>query len=241
MVGTMTEDYVKVVWKAHEWSGEGLTTNELAATLGVAASSVSGNLKKLARDGFLDYEAYGRATLTPKGRTLALQVVRRHRLLETWLVEQHGYSWDEVHDEAEVLEHSVSERLLASIDEQLGFPERDPHGDPIPRADGTLVSTTGVRLHDVEIGVDAVAVRVSDHDADLLRYLGSLSIAVGTRLRVEARHDFAGSLSVVVGAGAGAGVGAGSAGGGSPAAAGRLESAAELAHLAANAIWVSRA
>lgn len=219
--GTMTEDYVKVIWKADEWSTEGLTTNDLAATLGVAASSVSGNLKKLARDGFIAYEPYGRASLTEQGRALAVSVVRRHRIIETYLVEHHGYSWSEVHDEAEVLEHAVSDRLLGLIEEELGFPDHDPHGDPIPRADGTVVRVEGRRLGELAAGSCAVVVRVSDHDPRLLRYLDTLSIGVGTPLRVVERHDFAGSLAVT-----------------------RLDGSetpaakSELAIVAANAIWV---
>lgn len=222
--GTMTEDYVKVIWKAHEWSGEGLTTNDLAATLGVAASSVSGNLKKLARDGYIDYEPYGRATLTASGRGVALQVVRRHRLIETYLVEHFGYGWDEVHDEAEVLEHAVSDRLLARIDEELGFPDHDPHGDPIPRADGTLSQMVGQRLHELPAGESGDVVRVSDHDPALLRYLDTLSISVGSRLRVDERHDFAGSVSIQL-----------------LDADGRVAETTELATVAANAIWVAPA
>ncbi|ROQ39556.1 DtxR family iron (metal) dependent repressor [Frondihabitans sp. PhB188] len=216
-LGTMTEDYVKVIFKSHEWSNEGLTTNDLAAVLGVAPSSVSGNLKKLAREGFLDYEPYGRATLTRSGRQLAVQVVRRHRLIETYLVEHFGYGWDEVHDEAEVLEHAISDRLLAKIDAELGFPDHDPHGDPIPAADGTVTHPEGIRLQELPDGSEGTVVRVSDHDPALLRYLDTLAVAVGTRVRVVERHDFAGSLAVAVGDG----------------------NAVELANVAAGAIWVA--
>lgn len=194
--GTMTEDYVKLLWKTHEWTGEGPTTNEIAAALGVAASSVSGNLKKLARDGLIDYEPYGRASLSTAGRELAQKMVRRHRLIETLLVERYAYSWDEVHDEAEVLEHAVSDRLLDLIDAELGFPDHDPHGDPIPREGVDSTAPPRQRLPDLAAGVTARVTRVSDHDSDLLRYLGTLSIRVGTRIRLEGRHDFAGSLTV---------------------------------------------
>lgn len=230
-IGTMTEDYVKVIWKAHEWSGEGLTTNELAATLGVAASSVSGNLKKLARDGYLDYEPYGRATLTASGRDIAVQVVRRHRLLETYLVEHFGYAWDEVHDEAEVLEHAVSDRLLALIDEELGFPDHDPHGDAIPRADGTITHPVGQRLHELPAGSGGVVVRVSDHDPALLRFLSGLRVTVGSRVLVDEVHDFAGSLRLRL-LGDGGRDDGGDEGD-------DVVGAFELATVAANAIWVT--
>ena len=194
---TMTEDYLKVIWKAQEWSEKSITTNEIAATLGVAASSVSGNLKKLARDGFIDYEPYGRIDLSETGRALALTMVRRHRLIETYLVEQMGYSWDEVHDEAEVLEHAISDRLLNRWDEVLGHPARDPHGDPIPRQDGTMVRPPAALLQDFADGQCGVIVRVSDDDPELLRYLDTLHLAVGVHVRVEAHRAYAGTISVV--------------------------------------------
>jgi len=215
---SVTEDYLKVIWKSGEWSNEGISTNEIAQALGLSASSVSGNLGKLARDGYIHHEPYGRIALTAKGTAIAVQMVRRHRLIETYLVEHHGYGWDEVHDEAEILEHAVSDRLLRLIDEELGFPTQDPHGDPIPREDGSIVALEGRRLHEFAAGSDVVIVRVSDHDPALLRYLESLGFAVGTRLRVDAVHDFAGSLTVISDAGS-----------------------RELATLAANAIWVAAA
>ncbi len=220
----MTEDYLKVIWKASEWSDDGITTNEIAATLGVAASSVSGNLGKLAREGYLDYEPYGRIRLSGRGRQVAVKMVRRHRIIETYLVEHHGYRWDEVHDEAEVLEHAISDRLVELWDNELGNPTQDPHGDPIPRADGTIVRPNGRRLHELAAGDEGVVVRVSDHDAALLRYLGALGISVGAHVGVEAKRDYAGTVSITRL---------------SPAEdAGR---AVELATVAANAIWVTAA
>lgn len=218
----MTEDYLKVIWKSHEWSDAGTTTNEIAALLGVTASSVSGNLNKLARDGYLDYEPYGPIRLSAKGRDVAVRMVRRHRIIETYLVEHHGYGWDEVHEEAEVLEHAVSDRLLDLLDEELGNPLADPHGDPIPRKDGTVVQAVGRRLH--ELGMDDVAtvVRVSDHDAELLRYLASVGISVGSRLRIDAKRDFAGSMTLA-----------------RLSETGEADQIVELATLAANAIWVT--
>jgi DtxR family transcriptional regulator, Mn-dependent transcriptional regulator len=219
----MTQDYLKVIWKAHEWSDQGITTNEIAAALGVAASSVSGNLSKLSRDGYLDYVPYGPIRLSPLGEAVAVQMVRRHRIIETYLVEHHGYGWDEVHDEAEILEHALSDRLLDLLDEELGSPLQDPHGDPIPRKDGTVVKPEGIRLHELSARDTATVIRVSDHDAELLRYLAGLGVVVGTRLRVDAKRDFAGTMTLV-----------------------RLsanresDQSIELATLAANAVWVAR-
>lgn len=197
----MAEDYLKVIWKADEWAvdGEpgGITTNEIAATLGVGASTVSGNLRKLERDGYIDYEPYRRIALSERGRQIAVGMVRRHRLIETYLVERLGYSWDEVHDEAEVLEHAVSDRLLDRFDDELGHPTADPHGDPIPARDGTVVRPVAHRLGEFTAGECGFVVRVSDDEPELLRYLASLDLKVGAHVRVEARRDYAGSLSVV--------------------------------------------
>jgi DtxR family Mn-dependent transcriptional regulator len=221
-LSTMTEDYLKIIWKAYEWSDHGITTNEIAATLAVSASSVSGNLAKLAREGYLDYKPYGPIRLSERGRLLALQMVRRHRIIETYLVEHHGYRWDEVHDEAEVLEHAVSDRLLELWDWELGSPTEDPHGDPIPRQDGTIERPNGRRLHELEDGEQATVLRVSDHAAALLRYLDTLGIAVGTRLRLDEKRAYAGTVCLT-----------------RVSAAGESEQSMDLALVAANAIWVS--
>jgi DtxR family Mn-dependent transcriptional regulator len=193
----MTEDYLKVIWTAREWPGRGITTNEIAAELGVVASSVSGNLRKLAREGYLDYEPYGPILLSARGEAVAIQIVRRHRIIETYLVGLCGYGWDEVHAEAEILEHAISDRLLNLWDDALGNPLRDPHGDQIPRRDGTVAKVDGRRLHQLTTGETAAVLRVSDHDAELLRYLADFGVVVGTHWQVTAKHDFAGSMTVV--------------------------------------------
>lgn len=203
MPSTVTEDYLKVIWKAEEWPGSdgtpgSITTNELAATLGVGASTVSGTLRKLARDGYLEYKPYRPVTLTPLGREVAVRTVRRHRLVETYLVERLGYGWDEVHDEAEVLEHAVSDRLLARFDDELGHPTADPHGDPIPAADGTVVRPTGTRLRDVAEGRCGTVVRVADDEPELLRYLGQLGLRIGAHVLVGTRREYADSLQLEV-------------------------------------------
>src|SRR5690606_29262904 len=140
------EDYVKVIYSHTEWQPEPITPGALAARLGLAASSVTEMVKKLAAQGLVQHQPYGAIELTVAGRELALRMVRRHRLVETWLVQAMGYAWDEVHDEAEVLEHAVSDRLLAAIDAALGHPSRDPHGDPIPSASGVVKIPDAVLL-----------------------------------------------------------------------------------------------
>jgi DtxR family Mn-dependent transcriptional regulator len=157
----------------------------LAAKLGLAASSVTEMVKKLVVHGLVDHEPYGAVTLTPEGTTLALRMVRRHRIIETWLVSTFGYNWDEVHDEAEVLEHALSDRLLDAIDEQLGHPVRDPHGDPIPNAYGHLVRPAAVLLRDAPIGSVGHVVRISDRDPALLRHLAAEGIGLDTEIVVD--------------------------------------------------------
>lgn len=190
------EDYLTIVWKAQEWPGDHATTTGIAATLGVTASTVSANLKKLARDGLLEYEPYGTPTLTEEGRSLAVPVIRRHRLIETYLTERLGLTWDEVHDEADLLEHAVSDRLLARIDQALGYPTRDPHGDAIPAADGTVTRTEAISLLELAPGAAGLLVRVSDREPDILRHLHDLGITLDSRLTVVKATDATGSMQV---------------------------------------------
>ena len=195
---TVAQDYLKVIWTAQEWSLEKVSTKMLAERIGVSASTASESIRKLADQGLVNHEKYGAVTLTEAGRRAALAMVRRHRLMETFLVRELGYSWDEVHDEAEVLEHAVSDRMLARIDAKLGHPTRDPHGDPIPAADGQVPTPDARQLsvcHDGEAGTVA---RISDADPEMLRYFDSVGISLDSRLRVLARRDFAGMISVAV-------------------------------------------
>jgi DtxR family Mn-dependent transcriptional regulator len=137
-------------------------------------------VKKLVAQGLVEHAPYGAIGLTASGRREALRMVRRHRLVETWLVQQFGYGWDEVHDEAEVLEHTLSDRLLDAIDQQLGRPTRDPHGDPIPAADLTVPEFRGIRAADLAAGARARVVRISDRDPDVLRSLAANGIGLDT-------------------------------------------------------------
>ena len=179
---TAIEDYVKVIYGHTEWQPEPISTSALAARLGLAASSVTEMVKKLVSQGLVEHEKYGSVTLTASGRTLALRMVRRHRLIETWLVQSFGYRWDEVHVEAEVLEHALSDRLLDAIDAQLGHPVRDPHGDPIPTASGVVVQPEAVLLQNAPSGHVGRVVRVSDRDPEVLRWLDSHDVTLDTEV-----------------------------------------------------------
>ena len=190
------QDYLKVIWTASEWSAQPISSKVLADRLGLAASTVSESVRKLAEQGLIDHVRYGAITLTDAGTAAAVAIVRRHRLIETFLVRELDYGWDEVHDEAEVLEHAVSDLMIGRIDAKLGFPSRDPHGDPIPCPDGTLPLISGQRLVELAAGMGGTITRISDEQPDLLRYFDALGIAPDIELTVLARRDFAGTISV---------------------------------------------
>ncbi len=194
------EDYVKVIYSHTEWQAEPISSSVLAARLGLAASSVTEMVGKLRAAGLVDRVPYGPITLTAEGRRLALRMLRRHRLIETWLAQDFGYDWDQVHEEAEVLEHAVSDRLLEGIDERLGRPVRDPHGDPIPASDGTVYQPSAVVLEDAAEGDARRIVRVSDRDPGLLRYLAAHGIVLDALVVVGAADGASGlSRSLLLG------------------------------------------
>ncbi|MBP2436742.1 metal-dependent transcriptional regulator [Microbacterium amylolyticum] len=179
------DDYLKTIYAHTEWQDQPIMPSVLAANLGIAPSSVTEMVKKLAAADLVAHEPYRPVTLTEGGHARAVAVTRRHRLIETWLVREFGYTWDEVHDEAEVLEHAVSDRLLEKIDQKLGHPTHDPHGDAIPRPDGSVVRVPFVLLFEAEDGHEGSVLRVSDRDPLLLRAIEASGIDVGTRLTVR--------------------------------------------------------
>ncbi|MFF1573469.1 metal-dependent transcriptional regulator [Leifsonia sp. NPDC058292] len=195
-LSNVAQDYLKVIWSATEWSADPITVKQLAERLGVRAATVSDGIRRLADQGMLVHEPYGGIELTDVGRRHAVMMVRRHRLIETFLVEELGYGWDEVHDEAEVLEHAVSDGLIERIDRRLGFPSRDPHGDPIPSADGTPHRPDATPLPSASAGVPMTVSRISDADPAVLRYLADRGIRIDTALTVEEHREFAGDITV---------------------------------------------
>lgn len=190
------EDYLKTVYAHTEWQPEPITPSVLAGRLGVAPSSVTEMVKKMAAAGLVAHVPYGAVRLTDAGLARALAVVRRHRLIETWLVQEMGYTWDEVHDEAEVLEHALSDRLLEAIDVRLERPARDPHGDPIPAADGTLQRRPTVLLAEAPVGHSGAIVRISDRDPEVLRSLDGAGLGLDTVVTVTDAAADAVSLRV---------------------------------------------
>jgi DtxR family Mn-dependent transcriptional regulator len=193
------EDYVKVIYSFTEWQDKPITSTQLAQRLGVANSSVSEMVRKLKDQGLVDHQPYSAVTLTSEGVRLALSMVRRHRLIETFLVQELGYRWDEVHDEAELLEHAVSDTFIERMASKLGNPARDPHGDPIPAADGSVLVPAAHRMSELDDGHTGRIIRISDDNPALLRYLAAEEIDLDAEVEVLGRRPFGGPLVVRIG------------------------------------------
>jgi DtxR family Mn-dependent transcriptional regulator len=193
------EDYAKAIYALEERGGT-VTTNALAARLGVTPASASAMVRKLHELGLASHEPYKAVSLTADGRRLALEIVRHHRLLELYLAESLGIPWDRVHAEAEVLEHHLSDELESRIAAKLGHPTHDPHGDPIPAEDLTLARDDTQSLAALEPGDTATLARVSDSEPEMLRYLSERGIAPGVRLTIVDKQPFGGPLFVNFGA-----------------------------------------
>src|ERR671937_2204949 len=187
------QDYAKAIYTLEAREGV-VSTTALAERLEVQPGSVSGMLRKLADLGLVEHERYRGVRLTERGRAVALEVIRHHRLLELFLVESLGMSWDEVHAEAEVLEHVLSEGLEELIAAKLGDPTLDPHGDPIPSRELTIAADEARALYDLEPGERGTFVRVSDADPEMLRFLAQRGIAPGESLEVVERQPFDGPV-----------------------------------------------
>jgi DtxR family Mn-dependent transcriptional regulator len=192
------EDYLKVIYEM-EQGGAPAATTDIAAELGIAAASVSGMVQRLARLGLVKVERYRGARLTAHGRLAALQLIRRHRIIESFLVTKLGYGWDDVHGEAERLEHAASGDLIDRMAEALGNPTEDPHGAPIPTAAGRVDERRLSSIADLGVGARARIVRMSDRDPEFLRYLKKRGIVPGATVRVAAREPFDGPIELTVG------------------------------------------
>jgi DtxR family transcriptional regulator, Mn-dependent transcriptional regulator len=188
------EDYAKAIYALERRGGGAVSTNALAERLDVTPGSASGMVRKLADLDLVTHEPYRGVQLTAKGVRVALEVLRHHRLLELYLAESLGVPWDRVHDEAEVLEHVLSEELEALIAAKLGHPTHDPHGDPIPSADLTIDERPTQPLDELEVGQQGRFVRVSDSDPDMLRYLAERGISPGHDVEVVDKQPFGGPV-----------------------------------------------
>lgn len=193
-----SQDYLKIIWDLQEWDSRPIQPSALANRVGVKLSTVSGAMARLTTAGLVEHQPYGGVTLTDKGRKYAIKMVRRHRLIETFLVQKLGYSWDEVHEEAESLEHAVSDRMIERVDALLGHPDRDPHGDPIPSSEGILPDrTNSVPLSAAPEHAIVRVDRVSDEDSEMLRYLQSQQVNVGSLLRVGSQAPYSDAITVI--------------------------------------------
>lgn len=191
------EDYLKAIYRLSP-HGRTASTSEIAQRLELSPASVSGMVKRLSEQGLLEHVPYKGVQLTADGRRAALRMLRRHRLIEAYLVAFLGYTWDTVHDEAERLEHAVSDTLVERMAAVLGNPTVDPHGDPIPTSDGDIDEPAGMPLSDVPAGASAVIRQVEEGQPDRLRYIASLGLRPGVRVSVVDRQPFQGPVTIEV-------------------------------------------
>lgn len=191
------EDYLKVIYEIERQSEAGAAaTNDIAQRLSIAAASVSGMVRRLADQGLLAHERYRGVRLTEAGRRVALRTIRRHRVIEAYLMQALGYAWDRVHEEAERLEHAASDELIDRMAAAIGEPTTDPHGAPIPTREGEIEERALVSLADLAPGDEGRIVRVSDDDAARLRYLGELGLVPGTEVTLISHAPFGGPIAL---------------------------------------------
>lgn len=239
---TSVEDYAKTIYGLAEWDGASVTASALAKTLGVSNPSVSLMMRKMADLGLVEHRPYAPIALTGAGRQLALAMVRRHRLIETWLVRELGYGWGEVHEEAERLEHAVSKTFVERLDVRLGHPRVDPHGDPIPGPDLQLDYPETQLLCRVPAAMKVRLEQVDDAVPDALSALDAHRVPIGAQVTVEATEGGAVVLTPLTPAAQNAGQASGQTGDGAgpgEAAEAPAETSIRLAHEVAHAMRVS--
>ncbi|HEX9745864.1 MAG TPA: metal-dependent transcriptional regulator [bacterium] len=192
------EDYIKTIWSI-ESEHERATTKRIAQQLNVKMASVTGMIKYLSSEGYVAHVPYKGVTLTEKGHKVAMDMLRRHRIIELFLSKALDMSWDELHDEAENLEHAVSDRLVERMYEHLGRPEFDPHGHRIPDNNGVLSQPESIPLAHLEIGTEAKILEVPDTDPEFLRYLTGLKIQIGSTIKILEKSPFEGPIKILIG------------------------------------------
>jgi DtxR family Mn-dependent transcriptional regulator len=191
------EDYLKAIYSLTA-AGDSASTNDLAARLGVSTGSVSAMVKKLDDESLVEHAPYRGVELTDEGRNVALRVLRRHRLIELFLARSLDMPWEDLHDEAEILEHAMSDELIELIARRLGDPQFDPHGDPIPARDLTIAQRATESLAELQPGETGLFVRVSDSNSEMLRYLTEQGIAIGARVEMIERQPFDGPCTITI-------------------------------------------
>ncbi len=199
MAITLTEEnYLKAIYHLSQKSDAEVSTNAIAEKIDSKASSVTDMLKKLADKNYISYIKYKGVTLTKKGRLTAVDIIRKHRLWEVFLVEKLNFSWDEVHDVAEQLEHIKSPKLIDELDALLDFPTHDPHGDPIPDKHGQIQKTNKITLSKAELDASYSCVGVIDSSSEFLKYLDKHNISLGTIMKIIDKEDFDQSITIEV-------------------------------------------
>lgn len=196
MITFSEENYLKAIYHLGKHKGAAVSTNAIAERMDTKASSATDMIKKLAEKDLVNYKRYQGVTLTKKGQMAAVLVIRKHRLWEVFLVEKLNFSWDEVHDVAEQLEHIKSKKLIDELDAFLDFPTEDPHGDPIPDRDGNIKTKDKILLSQVKSGDHCICVGVKDSSSTFLKYLDKHKIALGTKLQVMSKEDFDNSMTI---------------------------------------------
>jgi DtxR family transcriptional regulator, Mn-dependent transcriptional regulator len=190
------ENYLKAIFKLQEQNGETVGNSDLAKTLEVQSASVTDMLKKMAKKKLINYEKSKGFKLTEKGKHIAINIIRKHRLWEVFLLEKLGFGWDEVHEMAEQLEHIQSEKLIDRLDQYLGHPKSDPHGDPIPNANGVFAKLKSILLSESKEGSQSKFVGVIDHSPSFLTYLDKIGLSLGDALTVKLIEEFDNSFTL---------------------------------------------
>lgn len=198
LLSTVVEDYLRAIYSVGEWDEGGVGVSDLAHLMGVVPSTASENVRKLREAGLVDHEPYGRVRLTEEGRRHAVEMVRRHRILETFLNQFLGFSWDEVHEEAEELEHAVSDRFIDRLEQALGYPDTDPHGDPIPSKEGVVADSEDLTLMNIPVQMSAQVMRIRDAEPAVLRHFEARGVVPGAQVQVVDRSEATGMITLQV-------------------------------------------
>lgn len=192
------ENYLKIIYHLSQNNDEAIQTNAIAEKIQTKAASVTDMIKKLAEKQLINYKKYQGVTLTPAGKSAAINIVRKHRLWEVFLVEKLNFKWDEVHDIAEDLEHIKSTELIERLDEFLAFPKSDPHGDPIPDKNGQFDTIPFIKLNKLKSGEQGLIMGVSEHSSAFLRHLEKLGLTLGKKITITEINDFDSSVELIL-------------------------------------------
>lgn len=192
------ENYLKSIYHLSDGGEVGVSTNSIAEDIATKPASVSDMIRKLSKKGVVVYQKYKGVQISKQGKKIALEVIRKHRLWEVFLVEKLGFNWDEVHEVAEQLEHIKSPLLIQRLDKFLGFPTMDPHGDPIPNEDGEIKVSPQLPLAEFEIGDEGIVVKVPDVDPSLLRHLDRIKMRLGSKIKLKDRVEFDNSVLIEI-------------------------------------------